>query len=221
MNLATIDYRLERLINAPAGHLPVVDTLMVAAASWAEVVFAAVVVVWFLFGMIRVSRREKLGAVTALLAAGGALLVNLVLSHLYFHSRPFVAHPGVVHLLLNHARDNSFPSDHAAGAFAVSVVLVAYRRRLGVVAIVASAWVAYARVYVGDHYPLDVLVGAADGIIAAILLLTILRVLPTVVAGAADHILVAVHLQPRRALDALVVKDSAQSTDLGEGEQGE
>ncbi|MGH7920774.1 MAG: phosphatase PAP2 family protein [Candidatus Dormibacteraceae bacterium] len=201
MNLRTLDFSLEQLINGAAGHTPVLDQLMVAAAAWSEPAFVAVFVIWFLVGMIRTSHREQLGAITALLGAGGALVINVILSHLYFHPRPFVAHPGVVHLLLNHARDNSFPSDHTAGAFGVAVVVVAYHRRLGVLALLGAAWVGYARVYVGDHYPLDVLVGAADGIVAAVLLLTVLSIVPRLVTVAVEHLLVWIHLQPRTLLE--------------------
>ena len=196
MSLRTIDFQIEQLVNGPAGHLPVVDQLMVAAAAWSEPAFVAVVAVWFLVGMVRASHREKLGAITSLLAAGGALVINWILAHVYFHPRPFVSHPAVVHLLLNHARDNSFPSDHAAGAFGVAIVVFAYHRKLAALALIAAAWVAYARVYVGDHYPDDVVVGAAAGVLSSVLLLTVLSILPRVVASVVDRVLVTVHLQP-------------------------
>lgn len=48
-------------------------------------------------------------------------------------------------------------------------MLITFRRRLGIVALLAAVLVAYARVYVGDHYPVDVVVGAADGVFGAAL----------------------------------------------------
>lgn len=200
--LRSLDFAIEQLINAPAGHTPGLDQVMVAAATWSEPAFIAVIVAWFLYGVVRNSHRDRLGAVTGLLAAGAALLINLILSHVYFHPRPFVAHPGVVHLLVNHARDNSFPSDHAAGAFGVAVVLIAFRHRLGIVALLAAALVAYARVYVGDHYPLDVLVGAADGLLGAVLFLTALNVVPRTATTIAERVLVLLHLHERSSTTA-------------------
>ncbi len=78
--LRSLDFAIEQLINGPAGHTPGLDQVMVAAASWAEPAFIAVIAVWFLFGMLRTSHRDKLGAVTALLAAGGALLIDVGLA---------------------------------------------------------------------------------------------------------------------------------------------
>ncbi len=198
MNPQALDFHWEQLINGPAGHTPVVDQLMVAAASWSEEAFVAVVVIWFLVGMFLVSRREKQGAIAALLGAGGALLVNFVLSRLYYHPRPFIAHPHQVHELVAHANDNSFPSDHAAGAFGVAIVLFAYHRRLGAVGLVCAAWVAYARVYVGDHYPLDVIVGTLVGLVVGSLFLTWLAFIPSGLARLADWILGGLRLQPRQ-----------------------
>lgn len=193
--LRSLDFTIEHLINGPAGQTPGLDQVMVAAATWSEPAFIAVIVAWFLYGVARSSHRDRLGAVTGLFAAGAALLINLVLSHVYFHPRPFVAHPGVVHLLVNHARDNSFPSDHTAGALAVAIVLLAFHRRLGIVAILGAALVGYARIYVGDHYPLDVLVGAADGVVGAVLFLTVLSIVPRMVTAVAERVLVLLHLQ--------------------------
>lgn len=70
-------------------------------------------------------------AIAALIAAGLALLPNLVLGRLWDRPRPFVARPGQVHLLLPHTADSSVPSDHAAAPFAIAKVLTASHRKLG------------------------------------------------------------------------------------------
>ena len=94
-----MDYALEQLINGPAGSNPFWDTVMKGAASLGEPIFIGVVVVWFMGGWLRRQPRDRWGAIAALLAAGGALFVNLVISHLWDRARPFVAHPATVHLL--------------------------------------------------------------------------------------------------------------------------
>jgi undecaprenyl-diphosphatase len=143
---------------------------MRAVALWGEPVFIAVVVAWLLWGLARENSDDWTGALTALLAAGLALGANLLISHIWTRPRPFADHPGAVHVLLAHNADASFPSDHAAAGFAVALVLLRHHRRLGWAAVAAAALMSFARVYVGDHYPGDVLAGAAIGTVAGLAL---------------------------------------------------
>lgn len=158
-----MDYRLEQALNGPAGHHPLLDALMRDAATWAVPVFIAIVAAWFAVGYLRGPAEERRGAVTALLAAGGALLVNQGVLLLWSRPRPFDAHPGSVHTLVARSADGSFPSDHAAASVAIATVLLLAHRRLGLVALGMAVLVCVARVYVGAHYPGDVLAGAAIG----------------------------------------------------------
>jgi len=195
-----MDYQLEQLINGLAGHLPLVDKLMVALASWSEVAFIAVVACCFIIGLLRGRRAERDQAILALLAAGLALLANQSLGQIWDRPRPFAAHPAQVHLLLPHVADSSFPSDHAAAAFAIAVVLTAVHRRPGVVLLIVAGLIGFARIYVGDHYPLDVLVGAAVGVGAGAVLVRFAWP-GTAAANVVDAILVFLRLQPQSTHD--------------------
>lgn len=178
-----MDFTIEQWINGSAGAHPALDSVMKAAAIGAELLFAAVVGVWFVIGWWTGRAPERRGAIAALLAAGGALVVNQVIAHLWDRPRPFIAHPGVVHLLVSHSTDASFPSDHAAAAFAIATVLLLAHRRLGFLVSLSGVLVSYARVYVGDHYPSDVAGGAVVGVGAALVVLVCLRPVPTVVSS--------------------------------------
>lgn len=166
-----MDYQLEQWINAAAGHNPVLDAVMVALAKWSEVAFIALVLGWLLWGMLTRAAAERRSAFAALLASGLALAVNQVISFAWSRPRPFAAHPGRVHVLLSHPADASFPSDHVAAAVAIAVVLVAAHRRLGLFAFLLALAVGYARVFVGDHYPGDVLGGVVVGLLSGAILL--------------------------------------------------
>jgi undecaprenyl-diphosphatase len=84
----------------------------------------------------------------------------------------------VDHPLVREPTSDSFPSGHAATSFACAATLAMFLPRRAAVLYVLAALIAYSRVYVGVHYPLDVLAGAALGLLVATalrLLLTVLR----------------------------------------------
>ncbi|MGV8987251.1 MAG: phosphatase PAP2 family protein [Cypionkella sp.] len=94
--------------------------------------------------------------------ASGALGLALVqvISALHYRPRPFEA--GLGANLLNHVPENSFPSDHATLMFALAFALLASQplRRAGGVLLALAVAVSWARVYLGVHYPSDLLGGA-------------------------------------------------------------
>jgi undecaprenyl-diphosphatase len=69
--------------------------------------------------------------------------------------------------LVEHTANASFPSDHATSAFAIAITLCLYEKRLGKVFLLLAFLIAFSRVWVGVHYPLDVLIGAVLGFLWA------------------------------------------------------
>lgn len=81
--------------------------------------------------------------------------------------RPFVRYPEPK-VLVPRPHDGSFPSGHAATSFAAATILSFAFPKAAPVFFVLAAAVAYSRVYVGVHYPLDVIAGAVLGTFIAI-----------------------------------------------------
>ena len=146
------------------------------AVAWAKyglVVFAALLVVG-------VWRRRSSGdreLAAALWAGLGTLLavaVNQPVAALVAEARPYAAHPSVL-VLVDRSTDWSFPSDHSVMAGAAAMGLFLVSRRLGAVAAVAAVLMAAVRVYVGAHYPLEVVAGLALGAVVSALGWLLLR----------------------------------------------
>jgi undecaprenyl-diphosphatase len=97
-----------------------------------------------------------------------------VLKALVDRPRPFVRYPEPK-ILVPRPHDASFPSGHAATSFAAATILSFAFPRAAPAFLVLAAAIAYSRVYVGVHYPLDVLGGAALGALVAIALRRLVR----------------------------------------------
>jgi undecaprenyl-diphosphatase len=168
------DFSLEHDLNRYAGHHPTADTILRHIAE-SQIEVGAFVLALILLGLLLRRRRLFLAGVTALVAAGIAVVGNVVVAHIWYRPRPFVSHPNAVHLIVHHPADASFPSDHSAALAAIAVALVYFLRPLGLLAVVWALSVGFARVYVGEHYPGDVLGGYAIGILAGLLVLAAVR----------------------------------------------
>lgn len=109
---------------------------------------------------------DRITEVASTVWAGGAALVALGIGQLIGgaidRARPYEVMTDV-HVLVSRTTDFSFPSDHATMAGAVAAGLLLSQRRWGVPAVIAAVAMAFTRVYVGAHYPSDVVAGLALG----------------------------------------------------------
>lgn len=143
------------------------DTAVAFNASAIFVLVAIAALLWFV-GRPGGSLRPKIAAASAAAAAVLALIGNFVLGQLWYQSRPFVGHPHQTVLLVHHAADNSFPSDHASVAFAIAFAVMVLYRRLGFLLFLGAMGIALDRVFIGVHYPVDVAVSLPIGLVSAL-----------------------------------------------------
>ncbi len=102
-------------------------------------------------------------ALKAVGAAAAALLINLVISAVWDRARPFMA--GVGQAWVSHAATGSFPSDHLTVQWVVAGVFLLDRRARGwgIGIALLGLPMAWARIYLGVHYPGDMLGALAMG----------------------------------------------------------
>ena len=166
--LEQINTQLFLLLNAAAGLHGIALWTATAIAEWLIwLVPVGLTVLWW-FG----KRGDQRAAVKALVAGLIALGVNQLIALLWFHPRPFMT--GIGHTYLLHAADSSFPSDHVTLLLAVGLALWAsdsiWARRVAGVLLAASLPVAWARIYLGVHFPFDMLgaLGVALGALVVV-----------------------------------------------------
>ncbi|CAL9527628.1 Undecaprenyl-diphosphatase BcrC [Streptomyces sp. enrichment culture] len=153
------------------------------------------------------SAEEAASSVAALvwapLAAGVAVLVNVPIRGFVERPRPFLEHEGL-EVLVTGKTDYSFVSDHATITMAIAVGLFVANRKFGLVGIGLALFEGFCRVYMGVHYPTDVVGGFALGTAVALLLSPVAMALLTPVARAMER-------SPR--VGWLIRKPSADSRD--------
>ena len=163
-----MDRDLYRWINRLADRTTWAHGMVSFYAHYGTVLFAALLLSAYLHGR----RHDDRTTVAASLWAGGAALVALgigqIIGQAVNRARPYAAMSDV-HTLVARSSDFSFPSDHATVAGAVAIGLLLTHRRIGISATIAAVAMAITRVYVGAHYPFDVIAGLAlGGTVAAI-----------------------------------------------------
>jgi undecaprenyl-diphosphatase len=156
---------LEDLLNGLAGRSVLLDRAMTLAATDLIVLVGLVLLaLWFWPAAGGRATNQRLVA-AAMVGVLSALAVGSVIGALHPEARPFVT-DGSTRLLLHHAADNGLPSDHALVSFAIAGTLLWWRRTLGWLIVVAGVAIGTARIYVGVHWPGDILVGALVGLLA-------------------------------------------------------
>jgi undecaprenyl-diphosphatase len=101
--------------------------------------------------------------------------LSLALKNVFEVERPYVRYPEPEPLVTT-PTDLSFPSGHAATSFAAATLLTRAAPRLVVPLYALAAAIAFSRVYVGVHYPLDIVGGAVLGVGIATALRLLVRV---------------------------------------------
>ncbi len=150
-----MNYWLFSLINDMANQSIVLDALMIVISKVVPYIYIFILAGLYMQGFR--TRNFKLRGES--FATGVLFLICLlgsfILGSMFYENRPFVDHTVV--LIVNHAADASFPSDHAVGTMAIACGILFYRWKWGTWMVYGSILVGISRVFVGNHYPGDIL----------------------------------------------------------------
>ena len=139
----------------------------------AGMLFIALGLVMLLF---KSTRRAGFSALCAMVI--GLVVVNFTVKPLVNRPRPWVVIEGFVNLV-EEKDPHSFPSGHtnAAFAFAVALCMTAPRRWMKIAAVCAGVAMGLSRLYVGVHFPSDVLAGAVIGSVCGLIGALIVKII--------------------------------------------
>lgn len=116
---------------------------------------------------LAVPKTRKIGMTAALALFLGILVNNVCLKNLVARVRPYDLYEFLIPLV-HKQKDFSFPSGHTCIAFAAAVVFFRMLKKpWGTLLLVLAALIGLSRLYVGVHYPTDVLAGGFIGTLAA------------------------------------------------------
>lgn len=126
--------------------------------------------IWIVIScVLLISKKTRITGVMSLIALADSFLINnLILKNLVARTRPYEALQGLT-LLIERQSDLSFPSGHTAASFAAAMIICReLPRRYGTAALILAAGIGFSRLYLGVHYPSDVIGGALSGILIAV-----------------------------------------------------
>ena len=149
---------------------PVLTEIMIFVSRWGNKVSLWIDIGVLFFLMSFVDRKWlRQGWMVLFSLAGNFLLTNVILKPLVDRTRPYYVWG--YDPVIPPVGDHSFPSGHTAASFAAATAIYAINKKWGIAAYLYAAVMGFSRLYLGVHFPTDVLAGAAVGAAAAMMVI--------------------------------------------------
>ncbi len=126
---------------------------------------------WILLSLVllMIPKTRKIGLAGICALCFSVLFTNIILKHAFMRVRPYEVVEGLK-LLIERQTDTSFPSGHTSASFAAAVAYFKTApKKYSVWGLVLAALIGFSRLYLGVHYPTDVLAGMLIGILSGVL----------------------------------------------------
>jgi len=165
-------------INSLSGHIPVLDNVILSIANDYFAIIASCLVMmalWTGVGEPENRRYMQKGIMVASASLGTSQGMVEIINNIWVRQRPFQELD--VNLLFYAPTDPSFPSNSASVLFGLAWGIFFYNRKAGTILLATAGIHGLSRIYVGVHYPLDILGGAALGFLVALFFLIVFRLL--------------------------------------------
>ncbi len=164
MNLSEINIELFRMFNDLGKEIIFLNPIMIFFAKYMKYfLLFGIIMYWFTR-----KRENRIMIISSMFAFVVAEVFGAIAGAIHSNNQPFVELNNV-NQLIGHAIDNSFPSDHAIEFFSICITFLLFKKNLRYVWLAIAILVSFSRIWVGVHYPADILVGAILGIIGAAL----------------------------------------------------
>lgn len=148
------------------------DFLMIFGAD--QLIFLMLILIFIL--AIKGKIPEKKAFVIFLISFPIIVLTIKTIHLFFFEPRPYITND--ILPLINYTKtDASFPSRHTTIAFIMAIPYLYYKSKWGPVLLFLAIWVGISRIYVGVHYPLDIIGGVLAGIVSIAISLQIIKLI--------------------------------------------
>jgi undecaprenyl-diphosphatase len=178
-----LDWRLYKAIYDVSLHHHWVGTLFSDIEKVSIPLMVVITAALWFFSRPGGDRKWKLACGSGFASAALGYAVAFVIHHAWARPRPYMTHH-ISHPWSN-STDASFPSDHATVSFAIAFAVLAFDPLAGAIFVVIAAIIAVGRLFIGAHYPSDIVTGLVIGLVAAAV---VVRLLPRFVSWVVSHV---------------------------------
>ncbi|WP_243354528.1 phosphatase PAP2 family protein [Bacillus litorisediminis] len=151
-----MDNKLFQVIVSKSGHFPILDQIMIFLSKKVRYLYLFILIILLFSG-----RKHRETVRNAAISTLANLFLIRFLKIFCYRPRPFLKQR--VGILIPTKFDSSFPSKHTVLAFAISTVLIIRERVLGMLFALLSLLTGFSRIWVGHHYPFDIIFSAILG----------------------------------------------------------